>query len=102
MRGIITLFFAAALIPSVAHADAPRDINDIRRNEDVVRHQFVGWDHEGAAVFRAVTCGGSEAWTCQIALHRLDADGGEDVAVLLSLDESDAGDAGGARAGEKG
>lgn len=81
MRFLLVLA-ASFLLPSVAAADARKDILDLRHGRTSSHQEFLGWTDDGRAVSRRLVCAEYGEVTCRATIDAL-AVGSADRTTLL-------------------
>ena len=64
LRSLLPALFLTA-VGLDAHADALRDIRDIRSGSTPIRHELLGYTDRHEFVFRSLICGNDEMATCR-------------------------------------
>lgn len=87
MRSFVALV-ALLLVPSVAAADARKDILELRHGRTRSHQEFLGWTDDGRAVSRRLVCAEYGEVTCRASIDELAVGSRERTTVLWENTES--------------
>jgi tetratricopeptide (TPR) repeat protein len=79
---------ALTLLPSLALADARRDIVELRHGRTRSHHAFLGWTEDGEAVSRRLVCSEGGEVACRATIDVLKPGGNERTTLLWENTES--------------
>ncbi len=77
------------LVPSIASADARKDIVDIRHGHMDSHQEFLGWTDAGEAVSRRLVCTEDGALSCRASIDTLKVGAAEQVDMVFYTDDLD-------------
>jgi len=85
MRSLLALA-ALVLLPSLAAADARKDIVELRHGRTSSHQELLGWTHDGHAVSRRLVCSDDGGVTCRASIDELAVGSRERTTVLWESD----------------
>lgn len=88
LRSLLPALFLTA-VGLDAHADALRDIRDIRSGSTPIRHELLGYTDRHEFVFRSLICGNDEMATCRAEITTVHPNADPVTEVLLDINGVD-------------